>query len=245
MKNTEFYNTLSDNYDDMINFKNSLKNKMASLNKFLLPGYKTALDLGCGTGSDSISLSKLGLKVDSVDHSGGMLDKAIQNAGKFGIIIKPIQASLGELNLKNKCYDLIVSLGNTIANINENELSKLLDNIKGHLNKDAQVLLQLVNFAKLPISGTYILNKFESDTLSIIRKYEINTDDIDFIIEQRNKLKNERNNIVTKLYPHSARYFKLFAKNNDLKIELFGNLNKEPYVEDKSTNLIILIRNEQ
>lgn len=245
MNNTDFYNTLSSNYDDMINFENSLKNKMTSLKKFILPGYKTALDLGCGTGTDSISLSKIGLKVDSVDHSIGMLDKAIENAEKFKIKLNPIQSSLSALNLKNNYYDLIVSLGNTIANINKNELSYLLDNIKNHLNKDAQILFQLVNFARLPSSGTYILNEFESDTLSIIRKYEINQDDIDFIIEQKSKLKNEKNNIVTKLYPHSAEFFKLFAKNNNLKIELFGNLTKEPYVEDKSANLIILIRNEQ
>ncbi len=241
MNNTEFYNTLSSNYDDMINFENSLKNKMTSLKKFILPGYKTALDLGCGTGTDSISLSKLGLKVDSVDHSNGMLDKAIENAAKFKIKLNPIQSSLSELNLKKNYYDLIVSLGNTIANINKNELSALLNNINKHINNDAKILFQLVNFARLPSSGTYILNEFESDTLSIIRKYEINPDDIDFIIEQNSKLKNEKNNIVTKLYPHSAEFFKLFAKDNNLKIDLFGNLDKAPYVEDESTNLIILM----
>lgn len=240
MKNSEFYNTLSTNYDDMINFENSLNNKITSLKKFILPRYKESLDLGCGTGTDSIALSKLGLKVDSVDHSSGMLDRAIKNAKKFGIKINPTQSSLGKLALKNNYYDLIVSLGNTIANIDENELSELLNNIKMHLNKDGQILFQFVNFAKLPSFGTFILNEFENETLIIVRRYEIYQDHIDFIIEQNNKLNSERSNIVTKLYPHSAEYFKHFANNNNLKIELFGNLNKEPYIEDKSPNLIIL-----
>ena len=241
MDNSEFYNTLSANYDDMINFKNSLINKMTSLEKFIIHDYHTALDFGCGTGIDSIALSKLGFLVDAVDHSSGMLDKAAKNAEEFGININFIQSGLGELNLNDNNYDLIVSLGNTIANIDENELRKLLNNLVDHLNESGQILIQLINYAKLPSSGSYILNEYEDDSLSIIRKYEINPNDIDFIIDRVNKTTNQNSKIVTKLYPHSVNFFNLFAKENNLIIKLFGNLKRESYIEDESQNLVILM----
>ncbi|MGB5361935.1 MAG: methyltransferase domain-containing protein, partial [Aureibaculum sp.] len=116
--NSQFFNALSDDYDVMINFENALKNKISFLINFQLPPYKTALDLGCGTGADAIALSKLNLKVDAVDHSKGMLSQALINAQKHDVSINFIESSLTDLSLKPKTYDLIVSLGNTIANIN-------------------------------------------------------------------------------------------------------------------------------
>ena len=53
----------------MINFENSLKNKTDSLKKLIQLNYKYALDLGCGSGTDSIALSELGLSVVAVDQS--------------------------------------------------------------------------------------------------------------------------------------------------------------------------------
>ena len=73
--NSQFFDELSDDYDVMINFENALKNKTFFFKNFLLTNYKTALDLGCGTAADSIALSKLGLQVDAIDHSKGMLQQ--------------------------------------------------------------------------------------------------------------------------------------------------------------------------
>ena len=53
----------------MINFENSLKNKTDSLKKLIQLNYKYALDLGCGSGADSIAFSELGLSVVAVDQS--------------------------------------------------------------------------------------------------------------------------------------------------------------------------------
>ena len=241
MKNSQFYNSLSSNYDEMINFENSLKNKMESLKNYISPNYKTALDLGCGTGTDSIVMTKLGLKVDAVDHSKGMLEKAAKNSEKYQTKINFIQSGLGELDLENKNYDLIVSLGNTIANIDNNELNKLLTNLKDHLSHDGKIIIQLINYAKLPNSGTYILNEFENDDISILRKYDIHSSFINFIIQKIDKETNEQNEMITKLFPHSSLYFKEFAIKNRLSIDFFGSLNKEAYFVEKSQNLIIVL----
>jgi 2-polyprenyl-3-methyl-5-hydroxy-6-metoxy-1,4-benzoquinol methylase len=225
----------------MINFENSLKNKMESLKSFISPNYKTALDLGCGTGTDSITLFKIGFSVDAVDHSEGMLETATQNAAKHQSKINFIHSGLGELNLENKSYDFIVSLGNTIANIDNDELNKLLANLNEHLNESGTILIQLINYAKLPMNGEYILNKFKNENISIIRKYDIHSRFINFIIHKTDNSTDKETEIVTKLFPHSVNYFKSYAKENGFKIKLYGSLKKELFIEDTSKNLVIVL----
>lgn len=241
MNNSEFYNLLSNDYDEMINFENSLKNKMRSLENFILPDYKAALDLGCGTGIDSIALSKLGLKVDALDHSKKMLKKAAINSEKHKTKVNFIQSGLADLNLENKSYDFIVSLGNTIANIENKDLNKLLANLKEHLIKDGKIIIQLINYAKLPKSGDYFLNEYNDENISIIRKYDIHASFIKFIIQKKEKRTKKESQIATKLFPHHSTYFKAFAKKNGFKIELYGSLKQESYVESNSQNLVIVL----
>ena len=241
MKNSEFYNSLSSDYDEMINFENSLKNKIESLKQFKAPAYKTALDLGCGTGIDSIALYKLGLSVDAVDHSEGMLKKAAHNAEMYNTKINFIRSGLGELILDKKNYDFIVSLGNTIANIDNEELNKLLANLKENLNLNGSIIIQLINYAKLPKTGEYTLNKFKNESISIIRKYDIHSEFINFIIHKKDNRTNKAAEIVTKLFPHSSNFFKTYAKNNGYNIELYGSLKREDYIEDQSQNLVIVL----
>ncbi len=73
-----------------------------------------------------------------------------------------IHSGLGELNLENKSYDFIVSLGNTIANIDKDELNKLLANLKEHLNESGTILIQLINYAKLPMNGNIFLTNLKT-----------------------------------------------------------------------------------
>ncbi|MGB5417781.1 class I SAM-dependent methyltransferase, partial [Algibacter sp.] len=165
--NSQFFNELSYDYDLMINFENALNNKISFIKNFLEINYKTALDLGCGTGADAIALSKLGIQVDAVDHSSGMLHQAMKNANKFDVDINFIESGLTAFNVKNKKYDFIVSLGNTIANINVLELRNIMSTIFEMLNNGGSALFQIVNYAKLPESGNHILNVFENDEVSI------------------------------------------------------------------------------
>ena len=241
MENFQFYNSLSPNYDEMINFENSLKNKMESLQNFISPNFKTALDLGCGSGADSIALAKLGLNVDAVDHSKGMLKQALQNSKKYGADINILHSGLGELELQNHKYDLIVSLGNTIANLDKKELDQLFDNIKNHVNPNSRIIFQLVNYANLPKTGSYILNEFDNENVSIIRKYNIFKSHIDFMILKEDKTTNEVSEIITKLYPYSLSDFKSFAIEENFELKVFGSLKKDPFIQEKSKNLVIVL----
>jgi len=241
LNNSEFFNQLAEDYNVMIDFENSLKNKIASLIDFCSSADKDALDLGCGTGADAIALSKLGLKVDAVDHSKGMLDEAIKNSKRFDTKINFIHADLSDFSVKNKTYDVIVSLGNTIANLNANELKNLLKKLFEYLSKNGIIVIQIINYAKLPSSVIYMLNTFENDSVSIIRKYNIKPKSIDFIIDKIEKKNNKKSQIITKLYPHSKDDFKQLANEIGFSLEFYGNLNKASFVAKKSANLVVVL----
>lgn len=242
--NSQFFDELSDDYDVMINFESALKNKISFIKNFLENNYKTALDLGCGTGADAIALSKLGLQVDAVDHSSGMLQQAIKNAKNFDTDINFIESGLLAFNPKDKHYDFIVSLGNTIANINLLELRILMSTIFRMLNKGGSALIQIVNYDKLPKRGNHILNVFDNDEVSIIRKYSINNNDIDFIIDKIDKKSQLKSQIITKLYPHSENDFNKMAIEIGFNIDVYGNLKKHSFNPDESPNLVVVLTKE-
>lgn len=238
MVNKDFYNSLSSNYNLMINFNQSLKNKTASLKYFIEPNYKNALDVGCGTGVDSIALSKLGLKVDGIDPSEEMLERAKSNSKKKNSHINFIQSGIAEFNTDQK-YDLIVSLGNTIANISQDELRNLFEKLSNILTQKGKAVIQIINFSSLPKSGEFLINHFKNDNVEIIRKYFISNNNIDFIVEIVNNNKSEK--IATKIFSYSYKDFEILSRKNNLSICKYGNLNKEVYSKEQSKNLVIKI----
>ncbi|MBK8944690.1 MAG: class I SAM-dependent methyltransferase [Ignavibacteriae bacterium] len=243
MNNSEFYNTLSSNYDLMINFENSLKNKIENLKNFIEPNYKSALDLGCGTGVDSITLSQLGLKVTAIDHSKEMIKIAKDNSENYNCEIDFIKSDLTKINFDKK-FDLIISLGNTLANLSYNDLKNLFFNLKLLLNEKGKILIQIINFSVNPKNEDYILNKFENDEILIIRKYHFLNNEINFVIDIFDKIKNQKKETVTKLFPHNAEKFSYLANQNNLQIVLFGNLKMEKFNPEISKDLVIVLSNK-
>ncbi len=245
INNKDFFDHLAADYNRMINFENSLKNKTNSLKRFIKSKYKYALDLGCGTGADSIALANLGLIVDAVDHSKEMIEQARKNADKVSNKIKFYSSSITDLGnvVEESEYDIIVSLGNTLANISSDELKELINSLSKLLSKVGVIIIQLINFKALPNSGEYLLNKKEDDSGSITRKYNISKEDVDFIIERYDRVKNQNDVMVTKLYPHSKENFLEYARKNGLRASFFGSLNMESYSEYTSQNLVVLLEN--
>lgn len=245
ISNKDFFNHLAADYDGMINFEKSVKNKIEHLKKFIIPDYKHALDLGCGSGSDSIALSELGLSVDAVDQSIEMIKRAEENAKIYNTSINFYSSSITEettfSNFKN--YNIIVSLGNTLANITGKDLADLIKNLTKILANKGRLVFQLVNYAAIPKSGEFILNKKETDKTLITRKYYLNKEDIDFVIERKNRKFGNKSVIKTILFPHTKKHFVKIAEDNNLEVRFFGSLSMENYSDQSSKDLVVLLQN--
>lgn len=239
MTNTEFYSKLADFYDSMIDFESAIERRVVLLKPYTV-GKSIALDLGCGTGIDSISLSRLGLQVDAVDQSEGMISRAILNSKRFKSEINYTVSGIKQFNPGGQKYDLVLSLGNSLANNSENELTEILNEIRKYLTSSGSVLIQILNFNLLPSEGHFPINKSENDSLFINRYYEIEKDRINFIIEFEDKFRNKKGSIKTQIYPHSKELLTKFFVSSEFKVEFFGGLNKTEFDPYESRDLVIL-----
>ena len=239
MTNTEFYNRLADFYDSMINFETAIERRTDLLKSFT-KNKTSALDLGCGTGIDSISLNRLGLSVDAVDQSDGMVERAKLNSSKFHAEVNFSISGIKEFNPATKKYDLILSLGNSLANNSENELREIINLICSYLTPNGSLLIQILNFNLLPSKGIFPVNKKEDDSLFINRYYNIENHKINFIIEYEDKIKNEKGSIRTEIFPHTKELFQSIFDSCEFSVEFYGGLNKSEFNPNESKDLVIL-----
>jgi len=70
-----------------------------------------ALDLGCGTGTNAITLARRGWDVTGVDFSGKAIRKAADKAKAAGLEIRFIQADVTDLSMLRDPYDYVLDIG--------------------------------------------------------------------------------------------------------------------------------------
>lgn len=108
---TRFYEESKDYIESMATY-NAMGKKLRLIEKISkiikdIPDIKTIVDYGCGVGSDSLHLDKLGYKVIAMDVQGISLTFAKSRFKKYGAKIKTVES-----NYKSKIpkCDLILSL---------------------------------------------------------------------------------------------------------------------------------------
>src|SRR5664279_5521754 len=85
--NESLFDNISDFYDKMTGYDNAIKSRREIYKNFISGEMKTAVDLGCGTGLDSIALSLNGMKVTGFDISAGMIEKAKEKSAELKLNI--------------------------------------------------------------------------------------------------------------------------------------------------------------
>jgi len=245
ISNTEFYNELAGDYDEMISFEKAVERKQNLLKNYIDQNTKFVADIGCGTGVDSIVFSKLGLNVDAFDSSVQMLNIAETNSKKMNsnVVIHNYQADKIPDEFNNK-FDLVVSLGNTFSNIPYDIFPNSLKRYYEILKTGGRLLLQVLNYKKIIENKERIINVNESGDKIFIRFYDFYDEQIVFNILTLNK-KNlaERKLFSTKIYPYFIDNFESGLTTVGFsQIKFFGDLKLSQYLESQSTNLVILAK---
>ena len=242
ISNSEFYNEIASDFDYMISFDSAVESKRKLLEKFIDEKTKLAADIGCGSGVDSIALSKLGLNVVAFDPSDEMLKIASVNSERMKVKIKfkNYEADKIPKDFNNK-FDLVVSLGNTFANISEDKLSASLQRCYDILKPNSSLLIQVLNYDKILKQKERIINITECLNKIFIRFYDFEEGETIFNILSFSKVDFSKRKLTsTKIYPHSQKDFKTTLNNCGFgNTNFFGDLQLSKYIPTQSSNLVI------
>lgn len=99
-----------------------------------------ALDLGCGTGTNSITLAQNHWRVIGVDFVPKAIKKAQQRAQEAGVDIKFILADVTDLSTINTIFDLVLDIG-CFHNLTKDGKLKYIRNLKRLLARRGTFLL--------------------------------------------------------------------------------------------------------
>jgi len=242
LSNSTFYDDLASSYDEMISFDNVIDKKKLFLKNFINNDTKTAADIGCGSGVDSIALSLLGLQVTAFDPSAGMLEVAESNSKKMNVRINfqksPAQQISEEFNNK---FDLIVSLGNTFANISKDNFIDSLRKCFDILKPNGHLLIQILNYKKILADKQRVVNITEGNNKFFIRFYDFNDEQIVFNILTFNKNKiSDYKLSSTEIHPYIIEDFESGLRASGFNdIKFYGDLKLSEFVIPQSKDLII------
>jgi len=243
LDNNKFYDQLALHYDSMISFEKSVNNKKSLLRNFIRPNNTSAADIGCGTGVDSISLALNGLNISAFDPSTKMLSQAKINAEKFNTAIEFFNFSANEIpDSFNDRFNMIVSLGNTFANIPKENFTNSIRKCFDILKPGGQLLIQVLNYKKILIEQKRIVNITRGGEKYFIRFYDFQEESLIFnLLQFEEKLPSEGSLTSTKIYPYVAEDFISALQNTRMdNISLYSDLKRSKYLELNSPNLIIL-----
>lgn len=242
LDNEKFFDQISDYYNDMINFDKALANRKKALSGFITPDMNTAVDLGCGTGLDSISLALNNLQVTSFDISEGMIAKASAKAKSLNLNIDFNKYSLPEIpEAFHNRYDLAVSLGNTLANLDFEQLKLAILKAYKLLKEKGCLLIQILNYEQLLRNNERIVNITEVEERYFLRFYDFLENSINFNI--LTYLKNDLTKYhltTTKLFPHSSSTINRLLSDIGFKsIQSYRSFDKNAFEPEGSKDLII------
>jgi ubiquinone/menaquinone biosynthesis C-methylase UbiE len=243
LTNRTFYDSITGFYDSMISFNSNLIKRIDLIKPYIDKGVTNVADLGCGSGIDSIALFKNGLKVTSFDISKKMIIQAKKNAQLYGADIEFINSPLEKIHDKfsNK-YDMAVSFGNTLSNLNNLQINSAVKRIFKILKYGSTFIFQILNINFMQKMGKRIVNISKDEEKYYIRFYDFYNNKSKFnILSFARKNTAEFNLLTTDIYPHDPKMLLNTLKNAGFKrIEVFENLTKKKF-DPKISNEVVMI----
>ena len=236
--NKEFYNQTAEQYDAMISYEKAVQAKKQVLAGFVKPGMQEAADFGCGTGVDSFALAELGLRVDSFDQSESMIAMARQRMmSNHQITFTVTGLDAVQTNAFPK-KDLIVSLGNTCANIPPQQLRTVFQHCAAMMKPDGTLLLQNVNVTRMRQADERIVKISYDGTKQFIRFYDYCHDMIRFNILTIEGTQHQIISTVVYEYTQEA-LTEMLTEAGFRNIQAYGSLKKDSFVPGESKDIVI------
>lgn len=224
----KFYQSIAEHYEQIF----PLNKAQITFVKESFHGAKKSrlLDIGCGTGSLSIALSKLFETVTAIDLDESMIEKALQKKHKgidFSILnMLDIKQTFGM-----QTFDAIICFGNTLVHLDGPEsILEFYMQCKKLLKPNGKLLFQLINYDNIIDNNIQNLPTIENNTIKFIRNYNYrlaeNIIDFETILTIKENGQQIKNTI--QLYPlRQSEIDALLQKAGFSEWTYFGNFKRD------------------
>lgn len=231
----KFYKELSRVYDIVFPLDSDTLN---FLSKDLTPEAKV-LDMACGTGSYAIELAAQGHKVTGIDLGCEMISIAESKKGSFDVKFHCMDMREAEVSFKDKSYDLIYCIGNSIVHLHDkHEVNNLLGDMYNMLSPNGEAVVQIVNYDRVINKNiTSLPTIVRSDKgVTFVRNYRHSKDENIIHFDTELIIKNEVNSAVynnsVPLIPlKSYEIVSMIRGIGFKKLEIFGDFDSTEYNE--------------
>ena len=148
---SEYTTEFVDRWDELIDWEKRCESEGGFFERILNDnGARTVLDIACGTGYHTVTLSLNGFQVTGSDGSANMVNKSQENAARMGLkdarFVEAQWTSLPEAFPGEK-FDAIVCLGNAFTHLfGDDERRKALEGIYGLLNDGGVAVIDHRNY---------------------------------------------------------------------------------------------------
>ena len=154
----EYSTTFVDRWDELINWERRPANEGGFFERVLTEaGAKTVLDIACGTGFHTVTLSMAGFEVTGADGSANMVLKSKQNAERIGLDnVRFVEAEWTNLTkaFPTEKFDAIVCLGNAFTHLfDETDRITALKEIYSVLNEGGVAIIDQRNYDRILDKG--------------------------------------------------------------------------------------------
>ncbi|MGQ9630479.1 MAG: class I SAM-dependent methyltransferase [bacterium] len=152
MREREFYDELSEDYDLMVDWEKRLKDEKGFFKSvFEGNGVRSVLDVACGTGMHAIAFAKWGYLAAGADISPAMIRRARENASREGVEVPFRVAAFGEIGRKfGADFDAVTCLGNSLPHLPDDASLKIaLSDMRSVLRDGGILIIQNRNYDRI------------------------------------------------------------------------------------------------
>lgn len=244
----EFYDALAEQYDEMTRFTERIASERKTLQKWIdRYGFRSALDVACGTGLHAIILTQLGVATIGVDRSAAMLDQARRQAEDLGVIIPwihaPMQALASQITTPSQA---LFCLGNSLPHIlAPTELDVTIPNFYDCLTEGGVLVIQLLNYARVLAQQQRIVAIHRNAETVYVRFYDFQAETVQFnVLTIHFQGATSTHHLhSTPLKPYTkADLEPVLTQHGFINLEYFGDMQFHPFEEATSGNLVIAAR---
>lgn len=220
-------------------------NFILNMLEFHAPTASKILELGCGTGAHAVLLAQQGYKIQGIDLSEEMIEKANHRLQQLqGEIGNRVRFTLGDIqNIRlNQKYDVAVSLFHVFSyQVDNSNLLAAFATVKEHLQPGGIFIFDVwYGPAVLSTRPTVRIKRLENEQLKITRIAEPTLHPNENLVEINYQvfIENKQEGTTNKLQEtHRMRYFfkpeiEFFLQQFDLKV-----ISSREWITDKNPGL--------